>query len=129
MRAAGELRWARLRAGLSQRALAARAGVRQSTIGRIEAGEVDPRLSTLTRLLRACGFDVEVERALGEGVDRSVIREMLALNPAERVARLAAEARFLALVDAGRSLATARRDQERSEGTGPGGTDASLCSA
>ncbi len=102
MNAGGGLRWARRRAGLSQRALSQRAGVAQSTIARIEAGLVDPRASTLSRLLRACGYALEVEPALGEGVDRSLIREMLALSPGERVGRLAAEARFLAALDTAR---------------------------
>lgn len=53
MNAARALGWARRRAGLSQRALAAQSGVPQSTIGRIEAGLVDPRVRTLSRLLRA----------------------------------------------------------------------------
>jgi predicted transcriptional regulator len=87
MRAARALRWARRRAGLSQRALAEKSGLPQSTIGRIEAGTVDPRVGTLTRLLRACGFDLEVEPLLGVGIDRTLIRECLALTPAERIAR------------------------------------------
>lgn len=84
MKAARALRWARRRAGLSQRALAQKAGIPQSTIGRIESGEVDPRVGTLSRLLRASGFDLEVEAKLGEGVDRSQIRQLLALSAAER---------------------------------------------
>jgi len=43
----------RLRMGLTQKALAQRAGVSQSLIARIEAGAVDPRLSTLTKILNA----------------------------------------------------------------------------
>ena len=78
MKASRALRWARLTAGLSQRALAAKSGVPQSSIARIEAGTIDPRTGTLDRLLRACGFDLEVEPLLGQGVDRSQIREMLA---------------------------------------------------
>lgn len=99
MRADRVLRRARHQAGLSQRALAARAGVLQSTVGRIEIGAVDPRFETMTRLLRACGFDVEVAPALGEGVDRSQIRELLKLSPTERVARLTTEARFVRALD------------------------------
>lgn len=95
MKAARVLRWARREAGLSQRALAARAGVLQSTVGRIEIGAVDPRCETMSRLLRACGFDLEVEPALGDGVDRSLIREFLSLTPTDRIARLATEARFV----------------------------------
>jgi predicted transcriptional regulator len=84
------LRWARRRAGLTQRQLAERTGVPQSTIGRIEAGTTDPRLSTIRRLLRACGFDLEVEPVLGFGVDRSQIREHLALTPDQRIVQIEA---------------------------------------
>jgi predicted transcriptional regulator len=80
---------------LSQRALAQKTGVPQSTIGRIETGHVDPRVGTLSRLIRACGFDLEVEAKLGEGVDRPQIRELLARSPTERIAESAAFADFL----------------------------------
>jgi transcriptional regulator with XRE-family HTH domain len=103
MRADRVLRRARQHAGVSQRALAARTGVLQSTIGRIETGAVSPRLETMDRLLRACGFDLEVAPALGEGVDLSLIRELLSLSPTERVARLAADARFDRALDTARA--------------------------
>src|SRR5215213_6868714 len=95
MKAARALRWARRRAGLSQRALAEKSGMPQSTIGRIEAGTVDPRVATLSWLLRACGFDLEVEPLLGEGIDRSQIRELLALSPDQRLALAADGARAI----------------------------------
>jgi len=50
------IRTARLQRGLSQRALAARACVEQSTIARIENGDADPTFSTVARLLDAAGF-------------------------------------------------------------------------
>jgi len=52
---AHELRELRIRAGLTQKQLAAKAGVSQALIARIEAGEVDPSLSTLKKLLAALG--------------------------------------------------------------------------
>ena len=70
----------------------------RSTVGRIETGAVDPRISTLDRLLRACEFDLEVEPLLGIGVDRSQIREMLDLSPSERLARSVQGAQFVALL-------------------------------
>ncbi len=82
------LRWARRRAGMTQRQLAERAGVPQSTIGRIESGATDPRLSTLRQLLRACGFDLEVEPLLGIGVDRTQFRELLRLTSDQRIAQV-----------------------------------------
>ena len=75
---------ARKRAGLTQRELAARAGVPQSTVARIELGMMDPRVGTLDRLLRECGVAVEVGPRYGEGVDRSLIAERLKLTPAQR---------------------------------------------
>lgn len=45
-----DLRELRLRAGLTQRELAQRAGVSQTLIARIEKGDVNPRLSTLKRI-------------------------------------------------------------------------------
>src|SRR2546422_5140704 len=85
MRPGRSLAAARRRAGLSQRALAERAGVPQSTIGRIESGAIDPRASTLDRLLRACRFELEAVPRLGEGIDRSLIRERLGLSPRQRL--------------------------------------------
>jgi predicted transcriptional regulator len=98
MKAARALRWARLTANLSQRALAKKSGIPQSTIARIEAGTIDPRVNTLSRLLHACGFDLEVEPLLGQGVDRSQIRERLALTPSERLRHATIEARELELI-------------------------------
>ncbi len=57
-----ELRMLRKRAGLTQRELAERAGVSQSLIARIEAGKVDPRLSTYRKILNA------LKEALSEAV-------------------------------------------------------------
>jgi transcriptional regulator with XRE-family HTH domain len=80
------LRFARSRAKLTQRRLAAKSGVPQETIARIERGRVDPRLGTLDRLLEACGYGLEVEARLGIGIDRTQIDGLLRLTPAERLA-------------------------------------------
>lgn len=79
------LRQARRRAGLTQRELAARTGVPQSTIARIESGRADPRVSTLDTLLRACGDELDAVPRRGLGVDRTLIRELLRLSPDERI--------------------------------------------
>jgi transcriptional regulator with XRE-family HTH domain len=52
------LRAARTKSGLSQRALAERAGTAQSVIARIERGHTSPAWETLKALLRAAGFDL-----------------------------------------------------------------------
>jgi predicted transcriptional regulator len=88
MQAARIVRYARRRAGLSQRALASAAGVPQSTVARIETGQLAPRTDTLERVLRASGHTLAIEASTGTGIDRSQIRELLRLTPGER-ARLA----------------------------------------
>jgi uncharacterized protein len=52
------LRQARRRAGLSQVALATRAGVTQSVISAYESGQRQPSLPALTRLIDAAGFEL-----------------------------------------------------------------------
>jgi predicted transcriptional regulator len=85
------LRRARRKAGISQRDLARRAQVPQSTIGRIEAGAIDPRMSTMTNLLQACGYRLTLSR-LGEGVDRTVMQSLIKLSPSELLDLAAADA-------------------------------------
>jgi len=55
------LREARLGAGLSQAELADRVGTSQPAINRYERGTVEPSISTLRRLLHACGMQLELE--------------------------------------------------------------------
>lgn len=95
-RAARSVRSARIKAGLSQRGLARKSGIPQPTIAAIEAGRQDPRHATLERLLHACGFEWDIHRIPGEGIDRTLIAEQLALSPTQRVERLAAGARSIA---------------------------------
>jgi transcriptional regulator with XRE-family HTH domain len=54
------LRTARRRAGLSQGALAARAGTSQATISAYESGAKQPSVATLSRLLAATGSRLAV---------------------------------------------------------------------
>jgi transcriptional regulator with XRE-family HTH domain len=88
------VRYARRRGGMTQRELAAKSGIPQETIARIEKGRVDPRVGTLDRLLEACEFGVEAMPRLGIGIDRPQIKEMLALSPARRLERAADEDRM-----------------------------------
>jgi transcriptional regulator with XRE-family HTH domain len=94
--AARMLRYARRRAGLSQRALAALASVPQPAIARIERGAVSPRVDTLAELLGAAGASLEVVPAAGLGVDRSLIRASLGRTPEERIRTAGAAAQSLA---------------------------------
>lgn len=79
------VREARQRANLTQRQLAAKAGIPQETIARIERGRSDPRVTTLDRLLEACEFGLEVLPRLGIGIDRTQIRARLDLTPSKRL--------------------------------------------
>ncbi len=93
MDTARQVRYARRRAGLTQRQLADRSGVAQPAIARIETGRSVPRVSTFTRLIAACGMSVEFRPA--PDVDRTAIRELLRLTPRERLDLAAVEARNL----------------------------------
>lgn len=68
----------------------------QSVIARIESGAADVRVATLDRLLRACDAELGLRVLPGRGVDRSLIRWMLARTPAERVDIAAMAARLVA---------------------------------
>jgi transcriptional regulator with XRE-family HTH domain len=77
---------ARRRAGLSQRELARKAGIPQSSISRIERSLISPTVDTLERLIRACGMELEPIDQPGENdVDRAQIRAFLRLSPQERL--------------------------------------------
>jgi len=90
MNAGRALTRARKRAGLSQRDLAERAGVTQSTIARVESGSMGLRVNTFERLLRECGFALEVERRLGIGVDRTTFS--FEASPDDRIGYMATAA-------------------------------------
>jgi transcriptional regulator with XRE-family HTH domain len=89
------LRQARRRAGLTQRELAARAGVPQSRIAKIESGAVVPRVDTFDRILEACGEGLESVPRPGRGLDRTGYVELLRTTPRRRVEAAGAEARAL----------------------------------
>jgi len=78
-------------AGLSQRQLAGRTRVPQPTIAAIEVGSRDPRVSTLSRLINGCGWELTAVRQKGKGIDYEQIRRNLRLTPAERLRRGTAE--------------------------------------
>lgn len=61
--AAGLLAEARARAGLTLRALAARAGTSHATLAAYEAGRKTPGFATLQRILAACGFAMDIRLA------------------------------------------------------------------
>ena len=96
--AARLLREARTRSGLSQRALARRAGTAQSVIARIENGQTSPTWSTLERLLKAANYDVvaraEPSVVVGSHMLDDVPR-ILAMTPEQRMQEIKNVSRFL----------------------------------
>src|SRR5215211_1571128 len=99
------LREARVKAGLSQRELARRAGTAQSVVARIERGQTSPTIDTLERLMAATGHDLDVElvprtasdpviEAFKRDIDRTLLRRNLEKTVDERVRSLQALARL-----------------------------------
>lgn len=75
----------RLQLGMSQKALAKRAGVPQSTISRIEQGERDANLSTLNKILGAISCDLVIVPLLQDSIE--AIRRKQAKKVAESQVR------------------------------------------
>lgn len=99
----GLLREARVRAGLSQRALARRARTAQSVVARIETGQTSPSWQTAQRLLRSAGFELEAK------LHPLQARRSHMLKDVARILRLSPEERLLELRNAARLLSEARR--------------------
>lgn len=74
------LRTRRLQRGISQRDLAARADIPQSHLSKIEAGKVDPRMSTLAALAAALDLRINVT-VPSEDPAASRTDEVAATNP------------------------------------------------
>ena len=75
----------RIQLGMSQKALAKRAGVPQSTISHIEQEERDANLSTLNKILGAISCDLVIVPLLQDSVD--AIRRKQARKMAEKQVR------------------------------------------
>lgn len=98
------VREARRAAGLTQAQLAERMGTTQPVVARLERGGANPTVTTLERALHAAGHRLELTAA-DHGlrtVDESLIRQQLALSPADRIRALDAQAATArVLLDAG----------------------------
>jgi transcriptional regulator with XRE-family HTH domain len=79
------VRDARRLAGLSQADLARRLGTTQSVVSRWERGVDTPRVDTLGRILRSCGFEVDLTFRRLDDEDRTLIAMHLAMTPEERL--------------------------------------------
>lgn len=83
------VRGMRLSAGLSQRALARRAGTSQPAVVRYEGGAATPSWETLQRLAAACGRRLRIGAdAVPDPHDVELARLLLGLTPEERLRAL-----------------------------------------
>lgn len=78
---------ARLKAGLSQRELAERAGVPVTMISAYERDQRQPTLATLLRLLRAAGFELRLHLAAYDPHDEVLAGLEAGRSEADRRAR------------------------------------------
>jgi len=79
---------ARERAGLTQRALAARLSVPPSTVARWESGEQAPSMDTVHTVARACGLELAFYLCNGDDSYVFDIQSRLKKTPTERVRAL-----------------------------------------
>ena len=99
----GFRREARRRAGLSQAALAARAGTAQPAIARWEAARTAISLDDVVRLVRLCGFDLDLMLVPRDDSDLVQAARLADLTGQQRLDRHARLTRQLhTLRDAGR---------------------------
>ena len=95
------LREARRRAGLTQADLAARLGISQAAVAKLESRHANPTIDTLEQALWATGHRLTLDAGpRPPGVDESLIRQQLELSPAERIRGIETmytQARMLAL--------------------------------
>lgn len=95
------IRDVRAEAGLTQTALAQAIGTKQSVISRWERGDDTPRLDSIVRILRACGFEADLVLRRHDDVDRAQIREQLAMSPRDRLRSVENVSRMKALATVG----------------------------
>jgi transcriptional regulator with XRE-family HTH domain len=81
--AGGLLRLARHQTGLTQRQLAALAGVPQSMIAAYETGRREPSMPTLLKLINAAGLDLRMELVTLDNHDQ-VLANMAEHWPADK---------------------------------------------
>jgi transcriptional regulator with XRE-family HTH domain len=89
------IREARRRAGLTQAELAESAGTSQSGIARWESGRTAVSLDDVIRLVRLCGFDLEVMLLPRDDSDMAQATRLANLSGQERIDRHARLARQL----------------------------------
>ena len=76
---------ARRRAGLTQRELADLAGTTQSSIARLETGQTSPSFDLVVRLIKSCGFRLDVFLDPYDDSDLAQAEALLRMPAPERV--------------------------------------------
>jgi transcriptional regulator with XRE-family HTH domain len=82
--AAGIIRSARQKGGLTQRQLAEEAGISQQVVSAYETGRREPTLPTLLRLVRAAGLDLRFRLEALDPHDEGIAQYMKSLPPTLR---------------------------------------------
>lgn len=90
---------ARRRAGITQRELARRLGTHQPVIARWEGGKSEPDFRTVIRVVRACGFDLNVSMSVSDDHDLVLIRRELKVLPHERLSNMVQAVNALAAME------------------------------
>jgi transcriptional regulator with XRE-family HTH domain len=105
------IREARLRSGLSQRALARRAGTSQAAISRIERGLEQPTFERVEQILAGLGWRpvVNLEPLAEHDDEPRRLIEAAGDSPAKRLERGLSLSRFAATLD--EAAAAVRRDR------------------
>ncbi|MGH2746737.1 MAG: helix-turn-helix domain-containing protein [Actinomycetota bacterium] len=81
------IREARRRAGLTQTDLARRLGTRQPVVARWESGDRSPSFDSVTRAVRACGFELHPRIAAPDPQAEAVLSRWRRMTPKERLER------------------------------------------
>jgi hypothetical protein len=63
-------------------------------IARVEAGKTGPSLNYVSRLVRACGYDLGVDLTPVDDDEWSIAEGNLSLTPSQRVTKLKSAVRF-----------------------------------
>ena len=93
------VRTARRKAGLSQRAMAERAGTCQSVVARIETGVTDPSSETLRRLITAAALEVRCDLMPLVSADSHMLQDVariLSMTPEDRLTEVRNVSRMVA---------------------------------
>jgi transcriptional regulator with XRE-family HTH domain len=79
---------ARRRAGLTQKELAERLGTSQSVVARWESNARSPSLETVTKAVRACGFDLSISMPRYDDHDIGLAHMWRTFTPQRRIEEL-----------------------------------------